>query len=76
LSYRNRRSIKRDLQWLSELCNELSSKSFKIILENTFPDHECLCEKPFLLPTRVPPLFTSKCSKLAFQPLKPVQPQT
>jgi hypothetical protein len=28
----------------------------------------------FLLPTRVPPLFTSKCSKLAFQPLKPVQP--
>jgi hypothetical protein len=74
LSYRNRRSIKRDPQWLSKLCNELSSKSFKIILENTFLDHECLCEKPLLLPTRVPPLFTSKCSKLALQPLKPVQP--
>jgi hypothetical protein len=47
---------------------------FKIILGNTFLDHECLCEKTLLLPTRVPPLFTSKCSKLALQPLKPVQP--
>jgi hypothetical protein len=71
---RNRRSIKRDPQWLSKLCNELSSKSFKTIFENTFPDHECLWEKPFLLPTRVPPLFSSRYSKVAFQPLKPVQP--
>jgi hypothetical protein len=30
-------------------------------------------EKPFLLSTRVPPLFTSEFSKLALQPLKPVQ---
>jgi hypothetical protein len=31
-------------------------------------------KKTFLLPTRVPPLFSSKYSKLAFQPWKPVQP--
>jgi hypothetical protein len=31
-------------------------------------------EKPLFLPTRVPPLFTSEFSKLALQPLKPVQP--
>jgi hypothetical protein len=50
---------------------------FKILrnhLREHISDHECLWEKPFLLPTRVPPLFTSKYSKLAFQPLKPVQP--
>jgi hypothetical protein len=31
-------------------------------------------EKPLLLPTKVPPWFTSEFSKLALQPLKPVQP--
>jgi hypothetical protein len=41
LSYRNRRTIKRDPQWLSKLCNVLSSKPFENILENIFLDHEC-----------------------------------
>jgi hypothetical protein len=31
-------------------------------------------EKPLLLPTRVPTLFTSDLSKLALQSQKPVQP--
>jgi hypothetical protein len=30
--------------------------------------------KPLLLPTKVPPWFTSEFSKLALQPQKPVQP--
>ena len=59
---------------LSKLCNELNSNSFKIILENTFLDHGCLFEKPLLLPTKVPPWFTSDFSKLALQLQKPVQP--
>jgi hypothetical protein len=36
LSYRNHRAIKRDPQWLSKLCNELSSKPFENIFENIF----------------------------------------
>jgi hypothetical protein len=68
LSYRNRRTIKRDLQWLSKLCNELSSKPFENILENIFPDHECPWERPILLPTKTPLLSSSKHSKFGFSP--------
>jgi hypothetical protein len=50
---------------------QIPSKSSKRTL---FLDHECPLKKPLLLPTKVPPWFTSELSKLALQLQKPVEP--
>ena len=68
LSHRNRRTIKRDPRRLSKLWNEPSSILLKTPLRSSFPDHECSWEKQISLPTKSPPLFSSKFSKFGFSP--------